>query len=109
MMNPETAKPATVSSEPALNFEQLGGPLNLKHRRALADIQDQDSRREFVLASLRCTCLRIKLIEKEIAAVGTALKGELISPDMALEWAEAMAPGCIGFIPNTANGSWSAC
>ena len=55
MMHPETAKPATVSSEPALNFEQLGGPLNLKHRRVLADIQDQDSRREFVLASLRCT------------------------------------------------------
>jgi hypothetical protein len=82
MMHPETAKPATVSSEPALNFEQLGGPLNLKHRRVLADIQDQDSRREFVLASLRCTCLRIKLIEKEIAAVGTGAHNSRYGPRM---------------------------
>jgi hypothetical protein len=28
MIAPDTAKPATVSSEPALNVEQLGGPLN---------------------------------------------------------------------------------
>jgi hypothetical protein len=29
MISPEMAKPATVSSEPALNVEQLGGPLDL--------------------------------------------------------------------------------
>jgi hypothetical protein len=68
---------------------------------------DQSSR-DFVLASLRCTCLRIKLIENEITAIGTALRGGLISPDLALEWAEEMAPGCIGFIPNTAYGSRGA-
>jgi hypothetical protein len=28
MTHPDVAKPATVSSEPALNVEQLGGPLN---------------------------------------------------------------------------------
>jgi hypothetical protein len=66
------------------------------------------SRRDFVLASLRCTCLRIKLIENEITAIGMALKGGLISPDLALEWAGEMAPGCIGFIPNTACGLWGA-
>ena len=66
------------------------------------------SNRDFVLASLHCTCLRIKLIENEITAIGTALRGGLISPDLALEWAEEMAPGCIGFIPNTAYGSRGA-
>jgi hypothetical protein len=73
----------------------------------LAQSTDQ-SRRDFVLASLRCTCFRIKLIENEITAIGTALKGGLISPDLALEWAEEMAPGCIGFIPNTAYDSRGA-
>jgi hypothetical protein len=108
MILPETTKPATEPVNGLRNIEQLGGPLNSKHNRDLADIQDQSSRRDFVLASLRCTSLRIKLIESEIAAIGTALKGGLISPDMALEWAEEMAPGCIGFIPNTAYGSWGA-
>ena len=67
---------------------------------------DQDSRRDFVLASLRCTCLRVKLIDNELAAIGTALKGGFISPDTALEWAEEVAPGCVGFIPEavTAEG-----
>ena len=55
--------------------------------------------RTVVLASLRCTGLRVKLIENEITAIGVALKGGLISPDVALEWAEEVAPGCIGFDP----------
>ena len=38
-----------------------------------------------------------KLLEQ----IGTALKGELISPNVALEWAEEVAPGCVGFIPTT--------
>jgi hypothetical protein len=75
-------------------------------RSDLALMQSQPSRTEFVLASLRCTSLRVKLIENEITAIGVALKGGLISPDMALEWAEEVAPGCIGFIPITAYGSW---
>jgi hypothetical protein len=38
MIHPDSAKPATVSSEPALNVEQLGGPLiqtNTELARAL--------------------------------------------------------------------------
>jgi hypothetical protein len=67
---------------------------------------DLDSRRDFVLAALRSTCLRVKLIEHELAAAGIALKGGFISPETALEWAEEVAPGCVGFIPEaiTAEG-----
>ena len=39
MERPEAAKPATVSSEPALNVEQLGGPLNLNDSKTPSDVQ----------------------------------------------------------------------
>jgi hypothetical protein len=67
----------------------------------LARMKDQASCREFVLAALRCTCLRVRLVEKELEQIGTSLKEELISPNTALEWAEEVAPGCVGFIPTT--------
>jgi hypothetical protein len=44
--------------------------------------------RDFVLAALRCSYLRVKLIENEMASIGVALKGGLISPEVAVEWAE---------------------
>ena len=64
-------------------------------------VYDETSRRDFVLAALRSTCLRVKLIENEITAIGTALGGGFITPDTALKWAEEVAPGCVGFIPET--------
>ena len=70
----------------------------------LARTQDDSSRRQFVLAALRSACLRVKLIEKELEQIGTALKEELISPAMALEWAEEVAPGCVGLIPVNVHG-----
>ena len=36
MIATEMAKPATVSSEPALNVEQLGGPLDLINAQSTA-------------------------------------------------------------------------
>jgi hypothetical protein len=39
MKRSETAKPATIHSEPALKIEQLGGPLNSKDSKTLADTQ----------------------------------------------------------------------
>ena len=67
---------------------------------------DTSRRRDFVLAALRSTCMRVKLIDNELAMIGTALKGGFISPETALEWAEDVAPGCISFIPDelTAEG-----
>lgn len=70
-------------------------------------LPDSESRRDFVLAALRSTCLRVKLIDNELSMIGTALKGGFISPETALEWAEDVAPGCVSFIPEaiTAEGS----
>jgi len=64
-----------------------------KHSEAKSD------RQEFVLATLRSVSLRIRLIDNEIAAAGTALKGGFISPEMALKWVEEVAPGCVGYLP----------
>jgi hypothetical protein len=90
---------------------QVAAELEAERKVGAGDValmQGQSSRTEFVLASLRCTSLRVKLIENEITTIGVALKGGLISPDAALEWAEEVAPGCIGFIPVTAYGHWGA-
>ena len=73
--------------------------INLEGGSDLARMRDQASRRQFVLASLRVTRDRVHLVMAEIDAIGTALREELISPDTALEWAQEVAPGCIGFIP----------
>ena len=69
-------------------------------------VTDAESRRHFVLAALRSTCLRVRLIDNELAMIGTELKGGFISPETALEWAEEVAPGCVGLIPEaiTAEG-----
>jgi len=39
----------------------------------------------------------MRLIEYELEAVGVALKGNFISPETALEWAEDVAPSYAGF------------
>jgi hypothetical protein len=58
---------------------------------------------ELVLAALRCTSLRLKLIDNEIAMIGTALKQRLISPEAAIEWAEEVAPGCVDAIVHSSH------
>jgi len=63
-------------------------------------ISNQESRRNFTLAALRVALMRIKLIEYDLEAIGVALKGGLISPETALEWAEDVAPGCLCFVPD---------
>ena len=71
-----------------------------------ASTPDINSRRDFVLAALRSTCMRVKLIDNELAMIGTALKGGWITPETALQWAEDVAPGCVSFAPEaiTAEG-----
>jgi hypothetical protein len=43
------------------------------------------SRREYLLAELRCAALRARLWQAGIEAVGLALKGGVVTPDQALE------------------------
>ena len=49
MKRSETAKPATIHSEPALKIEQLGGPLNSNDSKTLPDLQTVFGRRVVVL------------------------------------------------------------
>lgn len=60
------------------------------------------NRQDYVLAVLRATCLRVRLIETELHSIGVALKGNLISPEMALDCANEIAPGCAAVVAETA-------
>jgi hypothetical protein len=63
-----------------------------------------NSRHDYVLAVLRATCVRVRLIESELHAVGIALKGNLISPETALECADEIAPGCAAVVAESSAG-----
>jgi hypothetical protein len=85
-------KPATVRPVGGLKGGGVNSP---NHSEA------KNTEQAFVLAALRSVSLRVRLINSEIEEVGTALKGGQITPQMALEWAEECAPGCLGYIPET--------
>jgi hypothetical protein len=90
----EKAKPATVASVSGLrDFVGSGGLNNPKHS------DSNDDKQAFALAAIRSSCLRIKLIENELHSVGVALKSGFITPEDALDWAEEVAPGCVGYVP----------
>ncbi len=48
--------------------------------------EDQNNRREFVLAALRAAALRAKAMEADLNTIGIALKGNLIPPETAVKW-----------------------
>jgi hypothetical protein len=56
---------------------------------------------EFVLAALRCTSQRLKLIDHQVIQIGVALKRGLISPQRAVDWCEEIAPGCLDTVSQT--------
>jgi hypothetical protein len=56
-----------------------GAADRVKHQGATAD------RRDYLLAELRCAALRAKLWQRDIEAVGLALKAGLVEPEQALE------------------------
>jgi hypothetical protein len=51
--------------------------------------------REFALVLIRTVSRRLKLIDEEITAIGTALSQERISAREALALVEVAAPGCV--------------
>jgi len=63
-----------------------------------ASVLPSVTKSEFVLAALRCTSARVKLIDNEISFIGVALRGGVISPEAALEWAAQVAPGCVNVV-----------
>ena len=44
------------------------------------------SPRDWLLAELRCASLRSRLVTAEIDEIGLALKHNLISPEVAVQW-----------------------
>jgi hypothetical protein len=66
------------------------------------------SNKQFVLAALRCTALRVQLIREEINTIGVALASEMITPQAAIEWCDVVAPGCLEVVINTSNVSSEA-
>ena len=104
-MNFEMENPALAAR--GVPFGDVAGS-NIKPEDTPQLSIDQDSRCDFVLAALRATLLRVRLIEHELTAAGIALKGGLISPETALEWAGDVAPGCLCFVPNVSSSGAAA-
>ncbi len=50
---------------------------------------------EFLLAALRCTSRRLKMIDEEVILTGLALQKGLITPQEAVARTEDVAPGCL--------------
>jgi hypothetical protein len=50
---------------------------------------------EYLLAALRCTSRRLKMIDEEVILIGLALQKGLITPQEAITRTEEMAPGCL--------------
>jgi hypothetical protein len=48
--------------------------------------QNDDGFRDYLLVAIRCARLRAQLLQSEIDQIGVALKGRMVSPDVALSW-----------------------
>jgi hypothetical protein len=53
---------------------------------------------EYLLAALRCTSRRLKLIDEEVILIGLALQKGLITPEQAIARTEEVAPGCLDIV-----------
>ncbi len=58
-----------------------------------------ESRKQFILAELRHAHRRVLAMAAEIEVIGTALREDIVTSDMAIDWMDENAPGCLGFIP----------
>jgi hypothetical protein len=56
-----------------------------------------EARKEYVLAELRCALQRTKLAAADIAAIGLALRANVITPDQVYDLLGAS--DCLGFLP----------
>jgi hypothetical protein len=64
-----------------------------------ADARPTDLKTEFVLGSIKRAIHRVEEIRQEQMNAGTALKAGYLTPQDALDWAEEVAPSCVGFVP----------
>ena len=52
------------------------------------DKADEDRRRDFLLARLRCASLQMRLAEADLNSVGVGLRAGWVTPAQAWEWLE---------------------
>lgn len=57
---------------------------------ATSDKADEERRRDFLLARLRCASLQMRLAEADLNSVGVGLKGGWVTPAQAYEWLEEL-------------------
>ena len=53
---------------------------------------------EYLLAALRCTSRRLKVIDEEVILIGLALQKGLITPQEAIARTAEIAPGCLDVV-----------
>jgi hypothetical protein len=58
-----------------------------------------EPRAQFVLGAIKTAIIRLDEIRQELVNAGLALKAGYVDPQMALDWAEDAAPGCITYVP----------
>jgi hypothetical protein len=82
-MHPRNAArvtPAAAERDPR-EFDRAGGAINPTHTTPSLPTPIL-----YLLAELRCSSLRARLIQADIEAIDLALKSGLISPEQALEY-----------------------
>lgn len=53
---------------------------------------------EYLLAALRCTSRRLKMIDEEVILIGLALQKGFITSQEAIARTEEVAPGCLDVV-----------
>jgi hypothetical protein len=61
-------------------------------------IKDVSLDAEYALTLIRIVSRRLKLIDEEVTALGTALAQGRLPPNIALNLVEQIAPGCIAAV-----------
>jgi hypothetical protein len=69
-------------------------PADSKHQQI---DRNYEAHKAYVLAELRCALQRTKLAAADLAAIGLALKTNVITPDQVYDLLDAS--DCLGFLP----------
>jgi hypothetical protein len=69
-------------------------------REAISALRSADEpRTQFVLGSIKAAIACTDEMRQGLINIGIVLKAGYITPQQALDWAEAIAPGFVGYVP----------
>ena len=83
---------------PARTIERKAEPKQTEKTEPKTD-EKPEPKVELVLGMLRCAILRIDMARQELLSAGVALKAGYVTPQDALDWAEEIVPGWLGYVP----------